>query len=132
MRYQIRLNRPPGCLSWSWHVADEAGEIVPGLRGGGYATAAEAAEAAEKALAALLTIYRIHWQDPDDGRRLAWAGSKKEAQRILRDALAKVRAFHDDDEAENTGPNGVEPVTVPTSRIDLIAWLNLHFTSDNG
>jgi hypothetical protein len=75
-----------------------------------------------------MRIYRIDWQDPADGHRVAWAGSARDAARRLREARQQVAENYD----ENAEPSGFSAVEVPTDKAGLLSWLNAYFDSDNG
>ena len=72
-----------------------------------------------------MRVYRINMYDADLGALVGWAGSKREATATL-SAHKRARA------AAASGPEGVEPVDIPTHKNGLIAWLNANFDADNG
>ena len=75
-----------------------------------------------------MKVYRCQFYDKDQGACLSWHASQREAEKSLR-AQQKERAELGD---ESGGPEGVEAVEIPTTRSALLAWLNAHFSRDNG
>lgn len=67
-----------------------------------------------------MKLYRCNWRDQDLGYRISWHASKREAENAMRQ-LDKT-----------AHPEGVESVNVPTTKRELITWLNSHYNSDNG
>jgi hypothetical protein len=75
-------------------------------------------------------LWRAQYQDPDEGAIVFWASSEREIRRNLAAELAVLRERAGDD--ENGAPVFVERVEVPTSRKELVGWLNMHLNRDNG
>lgn len=70
-----------------------------------------------------MKLYRtVHW-DADEGQCYEWFSSKAGAEKALRQMQR---------ERGEKGEEYVEAVEIPTSKVGLIAWLNSHFTRDNG
>lgn len=72
-----------------------------------------------------MKIYRCDCFDDDLGCRVSWHPSKREAEQHL-------RVFQQERNGEAMGPESVKEVNVPTTKRDLLRWLNANFTSDNG
>ena len=70
-----------------------------------------------------MNVFRIQWWDLADGNCYAWAATKGEVHQQKQ----RIRA--------HTGRKpefDVEVVEIPTTKAELVAWLNAHFTTDNG
>ena len=72
-----------------------------------------------------MKVYRCTRHDADLGALLSWHTRKETALRYL---------LHHQRErgAAAMGPEGVDSLDIPTTRTGLVAWLNDHFTTDNG
>jgi len=69
-------------------------------------------------------IYRIDHYSKDEGSVVAWASSKREAEKRLRSFIEAYGAAQ--------GPSEVTVVNIPTTRQALIDWLNRHLNAENG
>ena len=69
-----------------------------------------------------MKIYRIDWTDPTEGHCVGWAGSIAEAKRTV--AEVKHESVAED--------IGIRQVDFPTRKHDLLHWLNIYVTRDNG
>ena len=72
-----------------------------------------------------MRIYRCNFYDASMGQQVSWHGSKREAEQHL-------RVLQTDRGEPAAGPEGVQPVELPTKRKLLLGWLNTHFNTDNG
>lgn len=72
-----------------------------------------------------MKLYRLTWSDAWEGSCLAWVGSK---------AAAKKRRWEIAGELDRNVPTSIdiERVEVPTSKEDLLEWLNTNLTRNNG
>lgn len=71
-----------------------------------------------------MKVYRVRYQDRDEGGVVSWHGNMKSAREALRNA-------------NNGTPDGIEPtdishIDIPTDRIGLLSWLNRNMKRDNG
>lgn len=73
-----------------------------------------------------MKVWKINYHHPDMGHRLAWAGSLAKAKDLLKAILAEE--YDDPSDAE---PISIEPVSIPTDKAGLLAWLNNWFDSQN-
>jgi len=73
-----------------------------------------------------MKIHRVTIMDPDEGTLYVWGRSKREALAKARDVRAQMG---------NPLPRGEPPeydlITI-RDRLDLIAWLSVNFTHNNG
>jgi hypothetical protein len=66
-------------------------------------------------------IYRIDWNDEDHGSVVAWSTSRRDADATLRQ-MGRL----------GQGTGKIQLVEFPTTRAEVIDWLNTHLTTDNG
>jgi len=71
-----------------------------------------------------MKVYRVDFQDAGEGCLVSWHASRREAEKYLH---AQQR-----ERGEAQGPETVRAVEIPTTRADLIGWLNRNLTTDNG
>ncbi len=75
-----------------------------------------------------MKVWRIRWQDDSDsGAMIAWAASKRAAEKALAANLKEAGLTR-----ETGGPCGVEPVEIPTGKAGLLHWLNVWIATDSG
>ena len=72
-----------------------------------------------------MRVYCIEFADPDNGARLYWRSSKREADALLR-SLQRQR------EREADRPEGVRRTYIPMNKKGLLSWLNANFVTNNG
>lgn len=72
-----------------------------------------------------MKVYQVHWSAPDEGNCLHWAASKAEAVRVARDAIEEGPSY-------SMADFTIKAVDVPTSKRELLPWLNANFNRDNG
>lgn len=96
-------------------------------------------------------IYRISYCHSDEGSCLEWAGSMKEAKKLVNrikvEDIVQAQDTYADSLARDLVEDGityhvhkkvdhedisVDPVDFPTKKQDIITWLNWHFVRDNG
>lgn len=73
-----------------------------------------------------MRIYKISYNTPDHGTVLLWAGNAAAAKADARQ-IKKDEATNGND----CDPT-VWPMDIPINKAGLLAWLNIHFTTDNG
>lgn len=74
-----------------------------------------------------MKIYRVSVQTPHEGWVLGWAGSRREAGATAREIREQYEVDADDPDLSI-----IEQVEIETDKAGLLAWLNAHFTRDNG
>jgi hypothetical protein len=72
-------------------------------------------------------IYRCNFHDTGEGVLVSWHGSKREAEKALRDLQRAARENGDGQQ----GPDHVKAVDLPTDKSGLLSWLNAYFNRDN-
>lgn len=72
-----------------------------------------------------MKIYRITLSTGDEGIVQAWAGSKDEAKRKLREMKGNY-------EQADQMTGDIEAMDIPTDKAGLLSWLNAYFDRDNG
>lgn len=79
-------------------------------------------------------IYKVVTRDPDDGNRVHWAGTKTEAEQILRDDKRDFKSTMESggfvaDRATHE-PGEITPFEVPKTKAKLLKFLQ-HNTPNN-
>lgn len=74
-----------------------------------------------------MKVYQLRYDTPDQGRLLVWCGSRRRANR----AIKQIQGRLDFDDSEMTDFI-IAPHDIPTDKPGLLAWLNTHFKTDNG
>ena len=85
-----------------------------------------------------MKIYRASWyqtagdgkgglnpEGGDDGRMVAWFTSQRAAARFIAEQKRTGNAAP-------SGPTNVQGYDLKLTQAGIVAWLNLHFTTDNG
>jgi hypothetical protein len=69
-----------------------------------------------------MKIYRLDWFDPMEGACIAWAATAAEAEK----AKAAILVDYD------TSDVAIERIDFPGTVAELVDWLNVELTRDNG
>jgi len=67
-----------------------------------------------------MKFYRLEWSDPDHGMRVEWFTSEVNAKKA-NTGLKKLKMA-----------GTITPVDIPTTKNELVAWLNKNVQTDNG
>jgi len=70
-----------------------------------------------------MIIYQAYYHSVDEGCIIGWFSRKRDAERWHRESIR---------ESGNLGADGVERIVFPTTKSDVIRWLNFHLNRDNG
>jgi hypothetical protein len=84
-----------------------------------------------------MIIYKAYWEDPNSGNCQSWHSRKSDAEKAVADAKKILRDSDienhcDEDQCFDGEPSGIDEVVIAPGKRNLIRWLNLHFTQDNG
>lgn len=86
-----------------------------------------------------MKLWRVNYYTPDSGKFLEWLPSKRAASKRVAELKKEEREgpqWRPGEINEGYGETPqlaeMEPVTVPTTRPELIDWLNKHCRKDNG
>jgi hypothetical protein len=72
-----------------------------------------------------MKLYRLYWQDMNNGTLQSWHPSKRDAEK------AHTKELRESSKAA-AGPSGIDAIDIPTDKAGLLVWLNTYFVSDNG
>ena len=75
-----------------------------------------------------MKLYKVVFQDSEEGVCLMWFSSKREADKALCELQDEARKMN----RHPHGPECVDEVDVPTRKKELLQWLNSNFNRDNG
>jgi len=89
-----------------------------------------------------MRLWCLSFHDRDEGNRLSWHTSRRNAQRGLARARRSAKVVDSVADREMGDMRGhvrdlcdsfsIDPYEIPTTRAGLAAWLTVHFCSDNG
>ena len=71
-----------------------------------------------------MKVYQVHWSAPD-GNCLHWAASKADAQKFAAETIGEGPSY-------SMADFTIKTVEIPTSKGELLFWLNENFNRDNG
>lgn len=71
-----------------------------------------------------MKIYKLSWQNPEEGSCMRWASSQE--------AAVKERMKVCEEHGVKRGDVSIDAVEIDTTKAGLIGWLNAQFTRDNG
>lgn len=67
-----------------------------------------------------MRIFKLEYYDPDEGKCCQWFASEKAASTPMDDLREKGSEMH------------LQAVNIPTTKAELVYWLNIYLTRDNG
>jgi hypothetical protein len=73
-------------------------------------------------------FYKLSWVDANEGKRLAWAETKKVANVLKRHVLSQYRNRPKD----YISPVKIEEVDIPTDKMGLAKWLDRNLNREKG
>lgn len=67
-----------------------------------------------------MKLWRAWHHDPSEGRCYVWASSERAVKQLARNDWGPLTAVE------------IERVEIPTTKAELVDWLNKNFSRDNG
>jgi len=71
-------------------------------------------------------VWKVILQDPHAGTQISWWASRRDAESTLK--------WHQKERGDENacGPEGLRKEEIPTTKKELIMWLNANLNTDNG
>jgi hypothetical protein len=81
-----------------------------------------------------MQIYKVSWIDPYQGMQLRWQSCMRDAKKVKTQITKEYVEQEKLAEAETPmiPEVTIDLVDFPKGKKGILAWLNAHFTSDNG